>query len=524
MNDMTIARPETGREIATTGDGRDTTKPFIGALQVPADRVLQRRGAGDLLVYEQVLSDPQVKACFEQRRNAVTSCEWTVEAASDRRVDKKAAEWIERQIKAVGFDNLTDKMLYSVFYGYAVAEVIYEVKDGLLGWKAVKVRNRRRFRFKADGELRMLTPDDWQEGEPCLAPYFWHIATGADHDDEPYGTGLGHWCYWPALFKRNGIAFWLTFLEKFAAPTAVGTHPANATSGEVNKLLQALAAIRTDSAIAIPDGMTADLLEAARSGTADYKVLHDTMDEAIAKAILGQTMTTDNGSSKSQAEVHMDVRQDIVKADADLVCESLNLGPIRWLTMFNFPGAEPPRVFRLVEEPEDANQLAERDTKVMGMGYKPGLEYVRETYGDHWEENPVDNSLVNALGRLQPAIDGSNPQAADAALRAASGGRLPSEGQADFADAPAIARMKAHAQDRLDAVEAGAKDASADWHAFVAPRIRELRVLLDQSDDLADFRDRIVELADADPQGEFVEAIARAGFGAQLLGRLPKEK
>ena len=497
MNDMTIARPQTGLEIATSADGRDITRPFVGPLLVPADRVLRARGAGDLLIYEQVLSDPQVKACFEQRRNAVTSCEWTVEAASDRRIDKKAAEHIEAQIKRVGFDNVTDKMLYSNFFGYAVAEIIYDVQGSLLGWSAIKVRNRRRFRFKADGELRMLTTHSALEGEPCLAPYFWHIATGADHDDEPYGIGLGHWCYWPTLFKRNGIAFWLTFLEKFAAPTAKGTHPANAGAEEINKLLQALAAIRTDSAIAVPDGMTVELLEAARSGTADYKVLHDTMDEAIAKAILGQTMTTDNGSSKAQAEVHMDVRQDIVKADADLVCESLTLGPIRWLTMFNFPGAEPPRVFRVVDEPEDAGALATRDKAIMDMGFKPALDYIRETYGAHWEEKTVEP-----------------PPAA----QAASGIAPP----ADFADAPAIARLKTDAQDRLDAIEAGAKDASANWHAFVAPRIRELRVLLDQSDDLEAFRDRIVELADADPEGEFVEAIARAGFGAQLLGRVPK--
>lgn len=496
MNDM-IPRPQTGLEVATSADGRDITRPFVGPLMVPADRVLKARGAGDLLIYEQVLSDPQVKACFEQRRNAVTSCEWQVEAASDRRVDKKAAEWVEKQIRAVGFDNLTDKMLYSVFYGYAVAEIIYKETEGLLGWDAIKVRNRRRFRFKADGELRMLTVQNSLDGEPCQKPYFWHIATGADHDDEPYGIGLGHWCYWPTLFKRNGIAFWLTFLEKFATPTAKGTYPVNATADEKNRLLQALSAIRSDSAVIFPEGMTAELLEAARSGTADYKVLHDTMDEAISKAILGQTMTTDNGSSKSQAEVHMDVRQDIVKADADLVCESLNLGPVHWLTMFNFPGAEPPRVFRVVEEPEDANTLAERDKTIVDMGFKPGLKYVRETYGDHWEETAPTEPVTPAPGTPAPL-------------------------SADFADATAITRAKADAQARLDAVLDGADKASAQWHAYIAPRIRELRVLLDQGDDLVAFRDRINEFADADPQGDFVEALARAGFGAQLLGRVPK--
>ncbi len=487
MNES-VQRPQPGLEIATTGDGRDITRPYAGGMLLPADRVLAHRG-GDLLVYEQVLSDPQVKACFEQRRNAVTRCEWYVEAASDRRIDRKAADWLRRQLQRIGWDRITDRMLYGVFYGYAVAELVWQVQDGLLGWQAVKVRNRRRFRFAADGSLRLVTPQRPWEGEPAPAPYFWAIATGADHDDEPYGVGLGHWCYWPVLFKRNGIAFWLVFLEKFGAPTALGRFDPGATPEERQRLLAALRAIRTDAGVIIPKGMEIELLEAARSGTGDYKTLHDTMDETIAKAILGQTMTTDNGSSKSQAEVHMEVRQDIVKADADLICESFNLGPVRWLTMFNFAGAEPPRVFRRVEEPEDASTIAERDAKVAQLGFRPSLDYIRQTYGDHWEERTAT-----------PAASAGEPAAA-------------------FAEPERVAQARADAQARLDAIAAGAAQQGARWREFVEPRVRELQVLLDESGDLEVFRERLVELAAQPAAADFVEALARAGFGAHLLGR-----
>ena len=496
-----IPRPSLGQEIATSGDGRDITRPFVGPLLVPADRVLKVRGAGDLLIYEQVLSDPQVKACFEQRRSAVTSCEWQVDAASDRPIDKRAAEFIEQQLRKVSFDNLTDKMLYSIFYGYAAAEIVYELDDGLIGWKAIKVRNRRRFRFTPEGELRMLTTHNALDGVPCPAPYFWHIATGSDHDDEPYGVGLGHWCYWPALFKRNGIAFWLTFLEKFASPTAVGKYPAGTNGSDINKLLAALSAIRTDSAIALPEGMTAELLEAARSGTADYKVLHDTMDEAIAKAILGQTMTTENGSSKAKAEVHMDVRQDIVKADADLVCESLNLGPVRWLTMFNFAGAELPRVFRQVEAPADLGALSGRDKAVMDMGFIPTIDYIRETYGNHWEEKAA------AVPAASLGVGGGVGRAQGADTPAA------------FSDVPVIEQQRDDAQARIDALVEQASQFGLEWRTFVGPRVEELQVLLDEGSDLERFRDRVVELADAPPSSDLAQALARAGFAAHLLGR-----
>ncbi|USE35242.1 DUF935 domain-containing protein [Endozoicomonas sp. SCSIO W0465] len=42
-----------------------------------------------------------------------------------------------------------------------------------------------------------------------------------------------------------------------------------------------------------------ELIEAARSGTADYDALCQRMDKAISKVILSQTMTTDDGSSRS---------------------------------------------------------------------------------------------------------------------------------------------------------------------------------------------------------------------------------
>jgi len=492
-----IKRPEVGLEIATTADGRDITRPYTGPLLLPTDRVLRARGGGNLEIYEQVKSDWQVKTCFEQRRNAVISAEWQVDAASDRLVDQLAAEWLRIQLNRIAWDGLTDKMLWAVFYGFSVAELVWEIQDGKLGWKAIKVRNRRRFRFAPDGALRLLTPSQMLKGEPAPAPYFWHIATGADHDDEPYGIGLAHWLYWPTLFKRNDIAFWLTFVEKFASPTGIGKYPTGAKPEEKAALLAAIRAIRTDSGVIVPEGMVIELLEAKRSGASDYQALHDTMDEAIAKVVLGQTMTTENGSSKSQAEVHMEVRQDIVKADADLICESFNLGPVTWLTMFNFPNAQPPRVYRVLDEPEDLTASVERDGKIQKMGFKPGLEYVRERYGAHWEEAPSFPS--------SPLPERDTTAAAD------------------FAEPIALERQREEAQDRIDQLIAAAKSNGLEWRTFVEPRVQELLQLLDESDDLEQFRERVIELAEGPPNSDLTQALARCGFAARLLGRTPKE-
>lgn len=385
-NAASTERPKVGN-AAASGDSNRAANAYADRLAMPSDRILAMRGGGDLGIYEEIKSDGKVKSALEQRRNAVIAREWRVEPGGKKRIDQKAADHFGEQLINAGFDNITDKMLWGVFYGYSVAEIIWGEKGGLLTWEAVKVRNRRKFRFGNSGELRRYDPTNPIQGTPAPAPYFWHLATGADNDDEPYGMGLAHWCYWYVLFKRQGMRSWLTFLDKFASPTALGKFPSGASGPEINKLLAALYAIRSDSAVAIPEGMSAELIEAARNGTGDYKTLHETMNAEIERIIIGQTAGSSGTPGKLGGDdLQGDVRLDIIKADSDLICESINRGPARWLTEHNFSGAAPPRVYRVIEEAEDANDLAERDQKVQAMGFKPGLAYVKETYGEHWEE------------------------------------------------------------------------------------------------------------------------------------------
>lgn len=407
---MITQRPEPGREIATTADGIDITRGYVGALLLPFDSVLRTRGNYDLLIYEQVFSDEEVKSALNQRMLAVTQCEWDVEPGGKRAIDKAAAADLKQQLHAIGWDNVTTKMLFGVFYGYAVAELIYRPDGARVVMDAIKVRNRRRFRFGKNGDLRLLTMANMSEGVAAQAPYFWHFACGADHDDEPYGLGLAHWLYWPVLFKRNDLKFWLIYADKFGMPTGVGRYDPDTTDPERQKLLAAVKAIQTDSGIIIPKGMELELLEAARSGTADYAVLFNTMNAAIQKTVLGQTASTQGTPGKLGADdLQAGVRADIIKADADLVCESFTLGPARWLTEWNFPGAAVPRVYRVTEEPEDIRARADRDMKITQMGFVPTLAYITATYGGEW------------LPRAEPAVSGlplpatqfADPQAND---------------------------------------------------------------------------------------------------------------
>lgn len=405
------ARPPAG-EVATTRDGRDITRGYVDSMPwlTPQDTVLQLRGAGDYRLYEEVRRDDQVQSVFEQRRLAVVSREWEVEPGDDSRKAKKAAEALQANLEAVGWDNITGKMLFGIFYGYAVGECLWARDGAQVVLDAVKVRKQRRFAWSPRGELKLLTSGN-MNGEVVPPNKFWTFCVGADNDDEPYGLGLAHWLYWPVFFKRNGIKFWLIFLEKFGMPTAKGTYPSGAVENEKTKLLDALSAINTDAGVAIPEGMQIELLEAARSGTADYVGLHDRMNAAISKVIIGHTGSSDATPGRLGGEDNAsDVREDIVKADADLVCESFNRTVARWLTFWNFgPDCPVPRVWRRVEPEEDLKSTAERDKTLSDIGYKPTLKRVREVYGEDYE--PVQAPKPPVIPGAAPGATADEPGA-----------------------------------------------------------------------------------------------------------------
>ncbi len=396
-----LAKPNL-EEVAAAGDGLDITEDYVSELLAPRDEILRTRGRGDLEIYEKVLRDDQVISCWQQRRRSAIAREWFVEPGGSAAIDQAAADFLHEQLDRVRWDNTTLKMLSGVFNGCSVGECMWGRDGTRVTLDAVHVRRARRFRFDRDGQLRLITRDK-PLGMVMPPNKFWVLTAGADDDDDYYGRGLGYWLYWPVWLKRNGLKFWSVYMEKYAMPTIKGVAPRGASDRERNKLLAVLRAVARDSAVVVPEGVDMALLEAARSSGGDYAKFQELMDAAIAKIILSQTMTTDNGASLSQAQVHADVKMEVVKSDNDLVCESFNSGPAVWLTAWNFPGAAPPRVWRDHTEPEDLKARAERDKIVSEMGYEPTPEYIAETYGEGWTKRaPAPGAAISA-GKSEPA-------------------------------------------------------------------------------------------------------------------------
>ena len=205
--------------------------------------------------------------------------------------------------------------------------------------------------------------------------------------------------WWPAFLKRNGARLWASYLDRYGIPSTKATYPPNATDEDKRKALEAAMALRNESAVAIPEGFTIELVEAASKGQAGFSAFLSYWDDAIARIILSQTGTSKIGQYSGTAEVHNEVRYEVLKSDADLLCEYFNAGPMRWMAEWNFPGAAAPRVWRKVENRRKTEAEQNSDKNLYDMGLELSDDAIRNRYAGEWQRRAAAPALTAPGGK-----------------------------------------------------------------------------------------------------------------------------
>jgi phage gp29-like protein len=340
----------------------DITIPFFtGVLQHADDTLIQQGGGKGLAIYDEIRRDTHAFAMLEKRKKALTAREWTVEPGGDRPIDKEAADLVDTFLSALAFDRTCDDLLDATLKGFAIAEIVWDRDGNRIRPVALQAHDQRRFVFDRDWRPRLLTWGNTRDGIELPDRKFIVHRVGV-RGNNPYGLGLGTRLFWPVLFKREGIAFWLHFLEKFAGPTVVGKTPYGMLSAEQNKLLQTLVSIRTSSAVTVPIGTDVEFLEASRSGTVSYESFVSYWDRQISICVTGETLTTQvdkGGGNRALGEVHQDQLDTLADSDGDGLADTLQASLAAWIVDYNLPGAAVPYIRR--QRPRD--EKAEADTR-----------------------------------------------------------------------------------------------------------------------------------------------------------------
>lgn len=350
--------PAAGTALIANARNDITIPYYSGVLQHADDTLIQRGGGKGLKIYDEIERDTHAWAVLQKRKKTLLAREWEMVPASEKPLDVQASDFCRDVLKALPFDRICEDLLDATLKGFSVCETVWKRDLDRIVPADVVAHDQRRFVFDENWRPRLLTFTSMRDGEELPDRKFIVHRHGVKGNN-PYGLGLGTRLFWPVLFKREGIAFWLHFLDKYAGPTVIGKTPYGVLSDDQAKLLNTLRGIRTSSAVTVPVGTEVDFLEASRSGSVTYQDFLSYWDKAISICVNGETLTTDIGSSGSRAasETHADMLQMLVDSDADLLSDTLRETLLTWLVDYNFPGAGVPSIWRT--RPSNEKEKAE---------------------------------------------------------------------------------------------------------------------------------------------------------------------
>jgi len=287
-------------------------------------------------------------------------------------------------LEAIDLPELMVQLLDALSKGYAVAEIVWATDGPTWTPAAILPREAHWFRFDRETGRELRLMDGTADGEQ-LPPYKFICHTPKVMAGIPLMGGLARSALWAWVFKSYALRDWAAFAELYGQPIRIGKYEQGATREDIAVLKRAVFELGSDAGAVIPAGMALEIIEsAAKSASADlYQRLIEYLDRQVSKAVLGQTLTTDQGSSGSlaQARVHDEVRADLMRADARALSATLARDLIAPLIALNMPDAPMPRLTLIVEEPEDMAALADQLAKLAPLGMPIPHRWVREKWG-----------------------------------------------------------------------------------------------------------------------------------------------
>lgn len=241
-------------------------------------------------LYNDLKTDGHFKSQVRLRKYATLNTGFSVISA-DGKVNEDATKFLN----SAWFYSFLSKALDSIIYGPTLLEFT-SFSEKKASFTLIKRRN-------VVPELKAVFPDlTKSEFIDYSDPYYdnWIIEVTDDETE----LGLMNDIVPNLIWKRNVAQSWAEFCEKFGLPLITAT--TNSTDPKViDKVDYMLQQLGEASTGVFPMGTTIDFKEANRTDA--YQVYNEFIKmnkTEISTAIVGGSMITENGSSRSQSEVH----------------------------------------------------------------------------------------------------------------------------------------------------------------------------------------------------------------------------
>lgn len=410
------------KDIATRSNMSRYTS-FLELLPDP-DIILKKIGK-NVSAYNELLVDSHVFSTIQQRKSGVLTLLRDINQG-----DASDAEYafIKAVFKKLDIEKLITQILDAPLFGVSILEVMWATDNRNIYPESVEQKPQEWFFFDNDNKLNIrydyMNESSYtvNKGIPVPENKFLLVQNSPTYMN-PYGNKALSRCFYPVTFKKAGMQFWLTFIEKFGNPWVIGKQPRNSNDEDTNDLLNALSNMVQDAVVVVPDDSSVDILEMkSTSSSESFLTFLEFQNTEISKAILTQTLTTEikNTGSFAASKTHDDKLQSLVNSDKKLVEGALNK-LIEWIFKFNFnkPFDFVLPSYRLYEEEQVDLGRSERDKNLVGM-VKFTAQYFKKYYNLDDEDFTVPDAAAKttqpaqfATGVLAPSakrIEGSRSQ------------------------------------------------------------------------------------------------------------------
>lgn len=439
-----------------------------------------------VLAEEMEERDPHYFSVLGMRKRAVSGVVATVKAASESPADIKIADAVRENIaEHNGYTTLVEDILDALGKGFSATEIIWGRSTSEWWFEEFVHQPARFFQFDRDTgrELRWRDEADLLNGVE-LKPLKWVVHNAQLKSGLAARGGLARVVAFSWMCKAYTLKDWMAFIETYGLPLRMGRYGPEATAKDVDALFQAVANIGTDAAAVLPKSMEIEFTDTASStGDKVFENLARYVDEQISKAVLGQTMTSDDGSSNAQAQVHNNVRHDIAVADARAVSGTLNRDLVKPYVDVNFGVQKAyPRLSIEVVEPEDIDMIMRNVFRMASQGTKFKAAEIRARLGF---TDPDDDDEVT--GGAPP------PPATNTALNRAG-------------DVPA---------DTLDELEA---EMLEDWEDVMGDLLGPVEDAIAGADSYENALERLAKVLPNMGASKLIEGLVKGMFKARALG------
>lgn len=385
-NALTAADALTGELLSSERIGNYMAFAYnLGLMALPDDpswawRQLKTNPWLAMAIYEDLEDkDDKISSDLDSRKEAVLACSRIVTPASEKRLDKKLAEFIGETLEGYmgggdglrfGFENFLWEALDAVGKGVAIGENVFEAASDRIYIRSVNFKPQFLFSFgdgpmatyatyslPQTGPLRLrpeIALGEIASGEPLPEQKFF-VHTFRPYQGNRWGSPLLRRVFWLSWFKRAGVKQWLRYLER-GPGTVMTRYPSGAGADEKQKALQAAQALAEEASVALPQKFEAEVLENTRHamGSSHKELVDDYCNNGIARVILGQTLTSrgsEGGGSRALGEVHERVAARKKETDAKSLMLAVNTRLVWPLTILNHGVVDRPPIWTIQYEP-----------------------------------------------------------------------------------------------------------------------------------------------------------------------------